>query len=188
MSTAGRASLVLVVVLALGTSGCPDSAGISCPTGQAYCGGKCIYVDNDAANCGGCGNVCPGALVCISGSCGCPTGLSNCADVCVDQNVDGNNCGGCGLACVAGMVCSSATCEVTCGANLVQCGASCIDPQNDPRNCGTCGHVCDANTICCAGTCVVDDTTAHCGSCAPCPAPFFCFNAGGDMGLTCSPG
>lgn len=189
MPIAGRASLLLfAIVAALFFVGCPNGAGITCPTGQNFCNGKCIYVTSDPQNCGGCGMACPGALACINGSCGCPGGLSNCADVCVDENVDGNNCGSCGAACVAGFVCSSGTCEVTCGANLQQCSQSCIDTQNDPRNCGMCQHACDTNQICCAGQCVLDDTRDHCGSCAPCLATEFCFNAGGDMGLICSAG
>ncbi|MGZ3405905.1 MAG: MXAN_6577-like cysteine-rich protein [Polyangia bacterium] len=189
MLTPGRVSVLGLVAFACWLlGGCPNGAGITCPTGQTFCGGKCIYVASDPANCGGCGTTCPGALACINGSCGCPSGLSNCADVCVDENVDGNNCGSCGAACVAGMVCSAATCQVTCGANLMQCGQSCIDTQNDPRNCGTCGNVCGASQICCAGMCVLNDTNQHCGSCAPCAATDFCFDAGGDMGLTCSAG
>ncbi|HEX9104006.1 MAG TPA: MXAN_6577-like cysteine-rich protein [Polyangia bacterium] len=188
MQSPGRASVLALVVSVLFVTGCPNSAGISCPTGQTLCGGRCIYVANDPANCGACGNVCPGSLVCISGACGCPMGLSNCANICVDENVDGNNCGGCGVGCVAGTVCSAGACAVTCGVNLTQCVQSCIDTQNDPQNCGMCGHACDHNTICCAGNCVLNDTNAHCGSCAPCTAGMFCFDAGGDMGLTCSPG
>jgi len=189
MQSSGRASVLALVIATVFAAGCPNGAGITCPTGQSFCGGKCIFVGSDPANCGACGAVCPGALVCINGSCGCPMGLSNCADVCVDTNVDGNNCGDCGVACVAGMVCSSARCELTCGPNLQQCGNSCLDTMNDPRNCGMCGHSCDANMICCAGSCVLADTRDHCGGCAACPLPTdFCFDAGGDMGLICSAG
>ncbi len=194
MQVPGRASVLalsatlLVVAAMLLVAGCPNGAGITCPPGQTLCGARCIYVNSDPANCGGCGMACPGSLVCINGSCGCPPGLSNCVDVCVDENVDGNNCGGCGLACVAGQVCSAGMCELTCGPNLIQCGQSCIDIQNDPRNCGMCAHACDRNNICCGGTCVLNDTPMHCGSCAPCPAGDFCSDFGPDMGLTCTAG
>ncbi len=186
--TPGRPFLLALVAGALLLAGCPNSAGITCPNGQNFCGGKCVYVASDPANCGGCGTVCPGSLACINGTCGCPTGLSSCADVCVDENVDGNNCGDCGIACVAGMVCSSGSCEVTCGPNLQQCGSSCLDTQNDPMNCGTCQNACGAFQLCCAGTCVQSGTDNHCGSCAPCPSGAFCFSSGGDMGNYCSPG
>ena len=188
MPIPGRLSLFGFIVSAALLSGCPNSAGITCPPGLNACNGKCISVGGDSANCGACGKVCPGALACINGSCGCPGGLTNCADVCVDQNVDGNNCGGCGTACVAGMVCSAASCQLTCGANLQQCGASCIDTQNDPLNCGMCQHPCGTFESCCAGSCVTAGTDAHCGSCAPCPSGYLCFDAGGDMGLMCSAG
>ena len=189
MAIAGRASLQLALlgILVL-QAGCPNGAGITCPTGQTFCGGKCIYVASDPANCGGCGTVCPGALACIDGSCGCPTGLSNCANVCVDENVDGNNCGSCGAVCVAGFVCSSGTCEVTCGPNLQQCSNSCIDTQNDPHNCGMCQHACGPFEICCGGMCVGTGTNAHCGSCAPCMPGSFCGSTGTDMGMTCIAG
>jgi len=190
MPIAGRVSLLLFALfgLTLFFTGCPNGAGITCPTGQNFCNGSCVFVGSDPANCGVCGKACPGALACINGSCGCPTGLTNCADVCVDENVDGNNCGSCGAACVAGMVCSSGMCEVTCGPNLQQCGNSCIDTQNDPRNCGMCQHACDASSICCSGACVPLGTNDHCGSCAPCMPGNFCVDPGGDMGLFCSPG
>jgi len=183
--------LVLLIALAIPVANAvaQNGAGITCPTGQMFCGGKCIYVASDPANCGGCGTVCPGALACINGTCGCPSGLSNCADVCVDENVDGNNCGSCGAVCVAGMVCSAGMCEVTCGPNLQQCGNSCRDTMNDPMSCGMCGHKCDPNMICCAGQCVLNDTEQHCGGCAPCPnVGDFCFDAGMDLGLVCSAG
>jgi hypothetical protein len=190
MPIPGRVSLLLSAIGAvLLFVGCPNGAGITCPTGQSFCNGQCIFANSDPQNCGGCGRACPGALACINGSCGCPTGLSNCADVCVDENVDGNNCGSCGAACVAGFVCSSGTCQVTCGSNLQQCGSSCIDTQNDPRNCGMCQNACAANNICCGGTCVLNDSPQHCGGCAACPnVTDFCFDSGGDMGLVCSAG
>jgi hypothetical protein len=158
--------------------------------GPTLCNGQCVFPTSDPANCGACGMRCPGALACINGTCGCPQGLTDCADVCVDTNVDGNNCGSCGATCVAGMVCSSGMCEVTCGANLQQCGNGCVDTQNDPKNCGMCQKACAPNQICCSGTCVFDDTTEHCGGCAPCPNPGdFCGGLGvPDAGLTCSAG
>ena len=43
-----------------------------CPgLGWACCGGKCVNIDFDSHNCGGCGNHCPGGKywVCTYGSC-----------------------------------------------------------------------------------------------------------------------
>jgi hypothetical protein len=48
-----------------------------CPVGQALCDGVCQDVYWDAANCGACGNVCPGDEVCVAGACG----VSRCAEL-----------------------------------------------------------------------------------------------------------
>lgn len=183
----GRAFELLLVVVSL-LAGCPNGAGITCPNGQTFCNGKCIFVANDPANCGACGRACPGSLVCIAGSCGCPAGQLACADVCVDPNVDPDNCGGCGVACVAGQLCAGGTCAVTCGVNLTQCSALCIDTNNDPNNCGMCGHACNPGEICCGGSCAVTGTEAHCMGCMPCMTGQFCYSPGGDMGNTCTAG
>jgi hypothetical protein len=45
----------------------PAPAG--CPEGQADCGGGCIDVVSDPANCGACGNVCAADQQCSSGGC-----------------------------------------------------------------------------------------------------------------------
>jgi stigma-specific protein Stig1 len=186
----GRLSVLAFLAIALALlPGCPNGAGISCPTGQTLCGDKCIFVNSDPANCGGCGVACPGSLACIAGSCGCPVPLSNCGNVCVDENVDGNNCGGCGVTCGPGLVCAGGSCAVTCGPNLLQCGSACFDGNVDPHNCGMCGHTCGDFELCCGGMCVMSGTFDHCGSCAPCPNPGdFCFDGGPGMGLTCSAG
>ncbi|HEY2745652.1 MAG TPA: MXAN_6577-like cysteine-rich protein [Polyangia bacterium] len=184
----GRASVLALVAAALFATGCPNGAGLTCPNGQTFCGGRCIFVDNDPANCGGCGMACPGMLACIAGSCGCPQPLSNCGDVCVDENVDGNNCGGCGAACVSGMVCSGGSCAVTCGANLSQCGQSCVDTTIDPNHCGGCNVVCDPTMgqICCDSACVPAGTPDHCVGCAACPNGMVCDDFSG-MSLMCGP-
>ena len=46
----------------------PDG-GPACPTGQALCGGKCIDVTSDDANCGGCNVKCAGAQHCARMAC-----------------------------------------------------------------------------------------------------------------------
>jgi hypothetical protein len=182
----GRVCAFVLVAFAVLAAGCPNGAGITCPNGQAFCNGRCTYVANDPQNCGQCGNVCPGLLVCINGSCGCPPNQTNCADTCVDVNVDPNNCGTCGQACVAGQLCASGACATTCGVNLMQCTNLCIDVQNDPKNCGMCGNACAATDICCGGSCVTSGTDAHCMGCVACPAGMTCVNfVGGDMGNVC---
>ena len=171
-------------------SGCPNSAGITCPDGQMQCSGTCVGVTADAHNCGGCGKSCPAALACIDGACGCPGVLQNCGDVCVDTAVDRANCGTCGMPCAAGQICSGGSCVVSCGGSQTNCGGQCVDTMSNQQNCGTCGMPCGPLTICCGGTCVSPGTAAHCGSCAPCPTPGdFCSAPDGPTGVfQCLPG
>ena len=42
---------------------------VICPAGQTACGEDCRSFQTDAANCGACGNVCPGDEVCQAGAC-----------------------------------------------------------------------------------------------------------------------
>ena len=72
--------LLLVFLVACGSSGGepsdagtdgtpPSEGGTTCPTGQALCGGTCIDVTADDANCGACGKTCSGAQHCGGGTC-----------------------------------------------------------------------------------------------------------------------
>src|SRR6185312_9518227 len=129
----GRASVLVLVAVSFFVAGCPNGAGLTCPNGQTFCGGQCIFVNNDPANCGACGNTCPGQLACIAGSCGCPQPLVNCGNVCVDANVDPNNCGACGTKCGTFQICCSGMCvdngtDQHCGS-CAPCpnGMSCVD-------------------------------------------------------------
>ena len=47
----------------------PAPAEVVCPSGQADCGGGCIDVFSDPANCGFCGNVCAADQQCLLGGC-----------------------------------------------------------------------------------------------------------------------
>ena len=66
---------------------CVDSV---CPTGQAFCGGACIDIVNDEANCGSCGNTCSQGMPCIAGTCKCPATMKYCASSqsCIDENAN----------------------------------------------------------------------------------------------------
>ncbi len=63
MLVLGRLALFLLVgaLVACG--------GDSCPAGQASCGGSCIDLMEDDANCGACGAACTGAQHCAAGAC-----------------------------------------------------------------------------------------------------------------------
>ena len=71
----------------------------------------CQDVTTDPANCGGCGNQCPGSN-------------QRCGGNCTDTTSDPNNCG---------------TCSNACPPNQNCCGSGCSDPTSDPANCGSCG-------------------------------------------------
>src|SRR5207245_2379584 len=70
-------------------------------SGESVCGGVCVNPLMAAANCGGCGRVCPPTAMCMSGACYCPTGQTNRGTVCANLQSDSNNYGFCGLACTA---------------------------------------------------------------------------------------
>src|SRR5438105_12931141 len=70
-----------------------------CRDGETVCGGKCVVLSTDAANCGGCAATCTapahGVPVCAASRCNfaCDDGFSPCGTVCVDLNSDADNCG-----------------------------------------------------------------------------------------------
>ena len=118
----------------------PPQPTCMCPPGSTLCAkglvGSCVDINNDARNCGGCGNVCPPSTtlntlypVCVNGSCEtrCETGFANC-----NGNVDDG-------------------CEV--------------QTDFDPHNCGECGHECDAvaGQACIGGRCAVEPCDADAG-------------------------
>lgn len=187
----GGRAIVLAGVIACFAAflvGCPNSAGISCPIGQQFCGSKCVFVGSDQNNCGRCGVACPTTLACINSACGCPSGLKQCTDKCVDTQNDPNNCGGCGTACGAGLACVGGVCG--CTAGLTNCSGTCANLQTDEANCGVCGTDCGSK-VCsqgacaggcaaplsnCSGSCVDEkNDPRNCGACGnACGANFFC--------------
>jgi hypothetical protein len=98
-----------------------------CPPYQAFCGGQCIPVANDAKNCGACGVQCTGATACSSGKCSstCQPGLSICSNACVDRANDNDNCGTCGHKCAMGTGCVGGSCVPA--ANLGTPPGGCVN-------------------------------------------------------------
>src|SRR5436309_1049305 len=81
----------------------------ACEPGKANCGGACVDVQTNAANCGGCGMRCAFGEVCAAGKCAlfCRVGLTACGipASCVDTARDPARCGSCDTACDPGLVC-----------------------------------------------------------------------------------
>jgi hypothetical protein len=183
--------------------GC-SAGGTSCPAGQVcfqqscvpvciaaggtVCGGACVDVRGDEANCGGCNNACASGVACTNGSCAasCGTALTLCAPdggpvYCADLQNDPSDCGACGQTCGPGSQCQQGEChtvQVACPPGQTLCGAGtggevCTDPDTDAANCGSCAHACLSGEQCDNGACV----PACAPGLSPCPEP--------DGGSTC---
>jgi len=156
---------------------------VSCDNGFGDCNGQVtdgceVNLQNDAANCGACGNACQldhASSSCQSGSCviaSCLGTWLDCNNIAgdgceVDTASDPLNCGACGSACqldhaVAG--CSGSTCVVSsCTGTWGDCNQlpadGCeYDLSSDMQNCGACGAVCQldhASSQCQGGLCLI---------------------------------
>jgi len=169
-----------------GCVGAPPAA--PCPLAPlqvgACCGGDCVDVTTDSANCASCGGVCPTGATCRGA-------------VCLDSDGGFADCSAPG-SCPAGSLCSGATClppdctslpdNSSCALGPQSfgtcCGGVCTDLTVDRANCLACGRACDAGDICVGGM-----------DCFPGNAvPGLCDNpnnfepcglAGGGIGLCC---
>jgi hypothetical protein len=138
----------------------PVPAAQTCAPGLTRCGGACVDLNSDLANCGGCGTVCTAERSCINGFClgSCQPGFTLCPSGCVDLNSDSINCGRCGAICGGGdapYVCQGGQCVlVDCGGGMEYCGsvALCRDLSSDPEHCGTCFNGCPSG-FCSGGVC-----------------------------------
>ena len=138
-----------------------------------------VNLQNDAQNCGSCGNVCPGGATaaCTNGMCGlnCAAGTADCnnspADGCeVNTQTDEMHCGACNHACsntnASATVCTAGGCVPTCNAGFGDCVKPAAPAADDGcetntatnvDHCGTCGRACSganvASKSCTAGAC-----------------------------------
>ena len=87
----------------------------TCMAPMTECGGACVAVQSDPANCGACGVACAAGQTCAAGVCTggtevCTPPLRRCGALCVDAQSDPANCGACGRACLAGQTCTAGAC------------------------------------------------------------------------------
>lgn len=127
-----------------------------CPAGEKECGGRCVSLLSDEANCGACGTTCDALAICSAGACACAPGATACGATCADLASDTAHCGACGNACAASDVCSDGACAPTCGSGLTACDRACVDLAADRSHCGACGISCAAGQTCRAGACSAD--------------------------------
>ncbi|HSN91360.1 MAG TPA: MXAN_6577-like cysteine-rich protein [Anaeromyxobacteraceae bacterium] len=145
-----RPLLLALLLLPALLAACSET--LECPVGEVGCGGACVSLATDAANCGACGNAC-GLGFCSDGSCTCAPGTIACGGRCVDRESDPAACGSCEIACAAEQVCSLGACAAACAAGLTGCDRACVDLSADRYHCGSCGVACGPGQSCHGGTC-----------------------------------
>jgi hypothetical protein len=133
-----------------------------CLPPTTMCTNGCKNLNNDAANCGKCGAVCPAGQSCRAGACVAPPPMcmpptTMCPAGCRNLNNDEANCGACGKICPAGQTCMAGACKAPpppmCQPPTTMCPNGCKNLNNDEANCGGCGKACPAGQTCMAGAC-----------------------------------
>lgn len=138
---------------------CRDGA-CACP--QDTCGGACVDIRSDDANCGACGQRCDARSRCDFGTCACLEGFGRCggATECETSTRDNPlHCGGCDYRCFDGERCEASRCvRSTCAPGRGDCVASVAGCETDldrsDRHCGACDRACGSGTRCVSGRCV----------------------------------
>ncbi|HSD18940.1 MAG TPA: MXAN_6577-like cysteine-rich protein [Anaeromyxobacter sp.] len=150
-------SLALALVMAL-LSGCNKE--LVCPVGEVDCGGRCVSLLSDAANCGACGTACGALEACSAGTCDCAPGVAVCDGACTDLARDPQHCGACETACGAADYCTTqgdvTACTDACPSGFTACARTCVELGTDRLHCGACGNACGAGESCRDGGCRAD--------------------------------
>ena len=145
-----------------------------CPRGQTLCGGACVDLMTDAANCGRCDRRCQLYGVCSNGTCRCTNDCSNSEATCCPQGfcicagpphywIHAGHCQGVGEL---GPISS-------CPADTTPCtGPRC-------RACCPSNSTCDPST----GTCLCDPAAGNCRQFGQCPpGADYCTSGSGTCG------
>jgi hypothetical protein len=151
--TTARTLLALLALSSL--AGCARE--LLCPQGESDCGGTCVSLRSDHANCGACGHACGPLEVCSAGACGCRVGIATCDGACTDLARDPDHCGACDTACAPADFCDATSgCVAACPAGTVPCDRACVDLDGDVYHCGACGNACAPGEGCRGGQCRAD--------------------------------
>src|SRR5512138_644805 len=97
---------LLPIALLLAAASCKEE--LVCPSGETACGGTCVSLLTDPANCGSCGDAVGPLASCVDGARACAPGVGICGATCTDLARDPAHCGGCDVACTSGQLCSTA--------------------------------------------------------------------------------
>ncbi len=157
------------------------------------CDLACVAFADDAANCGGCGAICPGGGACRAGRCIVPV---NCATApvnatCLDGTGDAGYC--CNGTCFNAFTCDATSCGACgvlpssgpCGDGGCGVGLACVELDRcAPTDCTgqaegfACG-IADSGLVgrCCGGQCAnLSADSANCAVCGgTCPTGTFCW-------------
>jgi hypothetical protein len=153
----------------------PGANGCPCGAGQTNCSGTCVNLSSDLANCGSCGNACPGVPngvpVCIGGGCDieCALAADPCGGECCGDGefCEADTCVSClatGAECASEFECCSGLCDVysgqciECAGAADPCGGTCCGEGEfcEAETCVACredGAECASEFECCSGFC-----------------------------------
>ncbi|MCA9672321.1 MAG: hypothetical protein KC503_42295 [Myxococcales bacterium] len=140
--------------------------GPQCSNPMQACGTRCVDLQSDRLNCGGCGNACGASSDCVFGQCTCVGTAKDCNG----QRIDGCECQACDTADPS--KCKTApACDPTQAGSCSGTGMYCTNTVTGTLSCQTCpaGYSnCDGVGNCeCSGSCNGNQCQSGNGGCDP---------------------